>query len=52
MQSNDELCGLAIMQTTNETALESLSYMQVYVDDILYRKSPVMDGRTDAPELV
>jgi hypothetical protein len=36
MQSNDELRGLAIVQTTNETALEDLDYVQVYVDDILY----------------
>ena len=35
MQSNDELHGLAIVQTTNETALENLNYVQVYVDDIL-----------------
>jgi hypothetical protein len=36
MQFNDELYGLTIVQTTNETALENLSYVQVYVDDILY----------------
>jgi hypothetical protein len=35
MQSNDELRGLAIVQTTNKTALEDLNYVQVYVDDIL-----------------
>jgi uncharacterized protein (UPF0212 family) len=35
MHSNDELCSLAIVQTTNETALEDLDYVQVYVDDIL-----------------
>jgi hypothetical protein len=35
MQSNDELHGLAIVQTTNETALLGLDYVQVYVDDIL-----------------
>jgi hypothetical protein len=35
MQSNDELRGLAIVQTTNETALEDLVYGQVYVNGIL-----------------
>ena len=35
MQSNDELQGLAIVQTTNETTLEDLDYVQVCVDDIL-----------------
>lgn len=35
MLSNDVLHSLAIIQTTNETALLELDYMQVYVDDIL-----------------
>ena len=35
MQSNDELQSLTIMQTTNETALEDLNYVRVYVDHIL-----------------
>jgi uncharacterized protein (UPF0212 family) len=35
MQANDDLQNLAIMQTTNETALEDLNYVQVYVDSII-----------------
>jgi uncharacterized protein (UPF0212 family) len=47
MQSNDELCGLAIVQTTNETALEDLDYVQVHVDDNLCIRNEPFKGKLE-----